>query len=358
MIAKHPYEDQPEKAFWSKAVARRNSFEIGELWQPKFTIGANTKIATFGSCFAQHFGRALRRRNFSWLNTEPAPHGMKATSAEKFNYGIFTCRTGNIYTTSLLLQWLAWAHDPSSIPEQFWHNGKRYFDPFRPTIEPDGFASVDELIRSRVQTAQSLREAVERADIFVFTLGLTESWVDTRGWEYPVCPGTAAGKFDPMHHAFVNQPYREIRAALASAIKRMKEINKKLRILLTVSPVPLTATGTEKHVLVATMQSKSTLRAVAGELADSLPYADYFPSYEIINSPAFGGAFFEPNKRSVSAFGVNFVMEQFFHSIGAAAPQVPKSTSEPTPKLRSVEKQRWDAKCDEELLEAFSGSGQ
>ena len=58
----HPYESLPDKSFWSTAVARRNMFDIGELWDPRFVFDPRMKVATFGSCFAQHIGKALEAR--------------------------------------------------------------------------------------------------------------------------------------------------------------------------------------------------------------------------------------------------------------------------------------------------------
>lgn len=43
---------------------------------------------------------------------------------------------------------------------------------------------------------------------------------------------------------------------------------------------------------------------------------DYFPSYELINSPAAKGMFFEKNEREINKVGVDFVMGQFFSSYG------------------------------------------
>ena len=136
-------------------------------------------------------------------------------------------------------------------------------------------------------------------------------------------------------------------------ITTIVRVNPSLKFILTVSPVPLTATMSGKHVLVATMESKSILRAVAGELAASRNDIDYFPSYEIINSPSFKGSFFEPNQRNVNPYGVNFVMESFFKCLNStyedkSVHKEQKVESEPSPVNISN-----DTYCEEELLESF-----
>jgi hypothetical protein len=337
----NPYRSLPTKAFWKSAVAERSMFDIRDLWEPKFPIRRSEQIATYGSCFAAHISAALRARGFNWLNAEPAPQGMSERNAARFNYNLFSARTGNIYTASLLKQWVEWAFDPTRVPEEIWTAAGRFYDPFRPRIEPEGFASESELRNSRAQALVSLRRSVLEARHFVFTLGLTETWMNSeRGYEYQLCPGTAAGDFDPGRHAFRRMTFAQIHASLTGAISLMKKCNPQLDFILTVSPVPLVASCSGRHVLVATMESKAILRAVAAEMG-RLPYVDYFPSYEMISSPVFKGAFFGPDQRSVHARGVDFVMDQFFCSLVSSEPVPRRAGGSPA--------------CDEELLAAFGG---
>ena len=466
----NPYSTLRKEAFWRTAVADCNQFEIKGLWKPRFQIDPKMKVATFGSCFAQHIGRALAANGFQWMDAEPGPRGLSVENRKRFNYGIFSARTGNIYTTALLYQWLAWAVGIADVPTEVWDHDGRFYDPFRPSIEPDGFASREELFQSRKITLKALNTIVQTCDVFVFTLGLTEAWVNNRkGYEYAVCPGTVAGSFDPSQHRFHNHDFTSIRSNLIEAVKLISERNHRARFLFTVSPVPLTATMSGEHVAVATMASKSILRAVAQDaISDPVSYLhhsfldatwkiygevkkvsdgirialpspnpflgikkqtepvadgmiplalkcktdhagilmvsvssasasrkhgqtwkinlksglnqitmklnappgtdrpwvwldiggiqdgvtfmdvkteeriDYFPSYEIINSPIFGGNFFEPNRRNVSHYGVNFVMSHFFASLGKLA-----SLGSAAPK----ELDEFEALCDEEMLD-------
>lgn len=348
----NPYNSLDEKAFWKLAIANRSPFDITNLWDPKFSITPKDKIVTFGSCFAQHIGKALQERGFSWYNTEPAPRRIPDEILKSFNYNVFSSRTGNIYTTSLLKQWTEWAIKETETPAEFWIKNNRIYDPFRPNIEPDGFKNVEEMRASRDQAIKSFRQAIAEAKYFIFTLGLTESWVHrVNNYEYPMCPGTIAGDFDPTLHKFSNQDYNFIIRNLIDAMDLMRSINVKLKFIFTVSPVPLTATNSGQHVLVATMSSKSILRAVAGKLA-TRPGADYFPSYEIINSPVFKGMFFEPNQRSVNPVGVKFVMDSFFNSL------LHKYNTEnirPTMIKDEISRKKDDLVCEEELLGAFGG---
>lgn len=350
----NPYKSLEERAFWAPSVGRRHMLDISDLWRPQFKINAKSKISTFGSCFAQHFSRALVKRGFTWFDGEPAPIGLSEQDTVRFNYGVFSARTGNIYTTSLLLQWTSWALEQSVPPDEVWEKGGRFFDPFRPQIEPDGFASREEVLVSRNVCIAAFRRAILVADTFVFTLGLTESWWNADlGYEYPVCPGAVAEEFSHPSHEFRNQEYPQIQQNLLQAISLMRKQNRGLRFLLTVSPVPLTATNSGNHVLVATMDSKSRLRAVAGQIARTVQRVDYFPSYEIINAPPFRGMFFEPNQRNVNHSGVDFVMKSFFEGLGLRSVSAAAAPEEPEPKPKRGRKSAADLVCEEEMLAAF-----
>ena len=199
--------------------------------------------------------------------------------------------------------------------------------------EADGGATLDaihqhigELIKRRVgdRRIDAIEKAVTEASCFVFTMGLTEAWQDAAGVTYPACPGTVRGRFDAGRQVFANFSYPEVYRDLSAAIALARKANPTLRILLTVSPQPLTATATGGHVLTANTHSKSVLRAVAGQLAVEHEYVDYFPAYELITGIPFRGASFEPNLRTVTAEGVDLVMRCFIDAVtGEAAMAAP-----------------------------------
>jgi hypothetical protein len=355
----NPYEALPLKAFWRSAIAERDPSQIDGLWSPKFPIAPEERIVTAGSCFAQHIGRALVDAGYAWYDAEPAPAQLSEEAARKFNYGIFSFRTGNIYTVALLHQWVSWAFGASPPSSEVWAEDGRFYDPFRPAIEPRGFASETELFVARDWTLRAIRNALSKASVFVFTLGLTEAWRNKRdGAVYPVCPGTVAGAFDPQLCEFLNYRYAEIRRDLQDTVDIIRAKNPGIRFLLTVSPVPLVATASAHHVLVATTYSKSTLRAVAGDLAAERADIDYFPAYEIVSGFPFKGMFYGPNLRSVTNEGVEFVMNSFFAGLGMrpAAERVAATADSRCEAVAPTVTPAEDLVCEELALEAFAGS--
>jgi hypothetical protein len=315
-------------------------------------------IATAGSCFAQHIARHARGRGYNVIDTEPAPQGVPDSLAKKYGYSLFSARFGNIYSVRQLLQLLRECLGQWTPSNAIWEHRGRFFDAMRPSVEPLGLASDCEVRAHRGSHLTYVRRMFEMTDVLIFTLGLTESWVDAAsGTVYPTAPGTIAGDFDPQRCLFKNFRYDEILADFREFWALLKSIRAGVKAILTVSPVPLTATATKNHVLVATTYSKSVLRAVAGTLADENDDIDYFPSYEIIAGHPSRGFFFDGNLRSVAAAGVEVVMGHFFGQHGpvgrvAAAPAVtPKQAQTAAPTKVTIGHN--EAFCDEALLEAF-----
>ena len=69
---------------------------------------------------------------------------------------------------------------------------------------------------------------------------------------------------------------------MCKTVEILAELNPEVKIVVTVSPVPMNTTFTAQDVLVANTYSKSTLRVVAQHLCDNYEYVDYFPSYEMV----------------------------------------------------------------------------
>lgn len=319
--------------------------DITDWYSKKFPL-EKKRIATAGSCFAQHIGRELREKGFDYVDVEPAPDFLNKSYWLDFGYGMYSARYGNVYTPRQLLQLTQRALGEFSPLESAWNKDSGFVDPFRPTIEPEPFSSIDEVEVHRKHHLKSVAKLFEVSDVFVFTLGLTEAWLSIQdGAVYPVCPGTAGGEFDQAKYRLVNFSYPEVRKDMEAFFSRVRKINPKMQFLLTVSPVPLMATATPQQVVVATMYSKSVLRAVAGFLAEKYPYVDYFPSYEIISSHVMRGKFYNSDMRSVTQVGVDHVMKQFFKE---HIPPVKKSAPGDSPETNEE-----DLVCDEELLAVF-----
>lgn len=347
----HPYSDQPGKAWWKNIAGAPHPLQIDQWYTAKFPM-AGLRIATGGSCFAQHIGARLRAQGFDYVDVEPAPPLLDPAEAATLGYGIYSARYGNLYTARQLLQLLQRAVGRFEPAASHWTVADGFVDPFRPTIEPP-HQSAEAVSALRVDHLARVAKLFAGVDAFVFTLGLTEAWLDASdGAVYPVAPGVCGGDFDPGQHVFKNFSATEVEDDLRDFVALVREINPRIRLLLTVSPVPLAATATGDNVVVANMYSKSALRAAAGAVAAADPAIDYFPSYEIIAAHVMRSQFYNADLRTVNEAGVDHVMAQFFAQhpppvrTDAAAATASAGTA-------SAERHADDIACDEDLLDAL-----
>lgn len=346
----HPYADLPRTAFWKSAVAEGDREGFPGLYTPRFPITRTTRVATAGSCFAQHVTRYLRLAGVQVMDGEPAPRPMTEALRRAYAYDLFSFRAGNIYTARQMAQLMAEAADGRGEAEVWQRADGRFVDALRPRVEPEGLESAEEVRLLRRDHLARVADTLRQTDVLIFTLGLAEAWEDTEtGRIYPVCPGVAGGTFDPDRHRLRRFRAEEIAADLAEILRLGGGFNPDMRLLLTVSPVPLVATATGQHVLSATVAGKSILRAGVEAALTDLDGVDYVPSYEVITHPASGGPFFEANLRSVSLAGVEKVMAIFLeaHGLldGAAAPPAPD------PRESEADEEVDDLICEELLYQ-------
>ena len=244
-----------------------------------FSFVPKTESATAGSCFAQHIARTLIKADYNYFVAEPAPDSMPPDAAAARGYGLFSARFGNVYSARQLLQLFQRAYGEFSPDDLAWARPDgRFVDPFRPQVEPDGYDSPAAVAAARAEHFAGVRRMFEQTVLFVFTVGLTEAWMaKSDGAVFPVAPDVVTSSLDSGAYKFVNFTVSDIIADLDSFIARLRDFNPDVRLLFTVSPVPLVATYEHRHVLVATTYSKSAIRAALDEVVGKYDFADYFP---------------------------------------------------------------------------------
>jgi hypothetical protein len=321
--------------------------KVDPVVRSRVKISRQDKVATAGSCFAQHISAALVQNGFQYYVAEEAA-GLSAEEARMRHFGVFSARYGNIYTPRQLLQLFDRAYGTFTPSESFWEKKDGHFiDPFRPNIEPTGFESIQELQHSRALHFSAVRDMFENLDVFVFTLGLTEAWRNrVDGAIFPFAPGVVAGALNPTIHEFINLCLLEVVTDIQAFIDKLSQINPRARVILTVSPVPLIATFEDRHVLVSTTYSKSVLRVAAEEICRNNLQCEYFPSYEIITGNYTRGQYFEDDLRSIKAEGVDHVMRLFLYHCS-----VESSAHEFEQDFNSEHKYVNDTICDEEIID-------
>lgn len=356
-VYEQPYTSLPDKAFWRRTVVAPKPTEVDPVGVFDLDIRPNTKVATAGSCFAQHIARYLKQSGYNYFIAEPGHSIVPGAIRKTNNYGLFSCRYGNIYTARQLWQLFRRAYGEFTPQEDVWHEGPGVFlDPFRPTTQPGGFSSEKEMRLDRAQHLAAVRHMFETMDVFVFTLGLTECWrARSDGAVFPLCPGVQGGEFDADRYEFYNQPVEEVIADLTLFRRALARVNPDAQIIFTVSPVPLVATAEpSENVLSATTYSKSVLRVAAEALKRRFDNVHYFPSYEIITGAFNRGAYYASDLRNVLEDGVAHVMGLFMKYAtaqdGAIEPAGQVESAEAADDFVSMSEKLVEVECDEIAL--------
>lgn len=245
-------------------------------FQPRFMLEPGQRIFTIGSCFARNIERTLADRGF------------------------------DIPTLSLQIDKADWHGDPAAIlnnyvppaiaPQIRWAFGMETFDIERHAVEvmPGrhfdlqltlGFRpiSAEALIRRRDKISAIYRNLAS-SHVVLITLGLIEAWFDNRSGLYINCaPPKGAARSDPARFELHVLDYNEVTRALEELVSLLDQVcPRDYRVILTVSPVPLTATFTRADVAVANSYSKSVLRAAVEPFVAGREHIEYFPSYESV----------------------------------------------------------------------------
>lgn len=350
-MTEDPYKSAEDRAFWSRSVARTFS-PAGTVDATAFRLGRDDRFMSAGSCFASNVRRYLESWGYDYTVTE-STHPQWPESAETLYYDAFSARYGNVYTARQMVQLLQRSLGTFQPTEEFWETPEgEFIDPYRPGLAHRAW-SPGEFRALTAQHLAAVRTAVERSTVFVFTLGLTEAWRSSEdGAVFPACPGTVSGEFDPGRHEFVNFGVDDVTGDLRTMVADLRSINPSIRVVLTVSPVPLVATASGRHVLTATSYSKSVLRVAADQVAGEDPGIVYFPAYELVLGPQNRTSPFEEDLRSVREPVIATVMSGFASSL-LGEPSVPEPASPGTSPdgIRTLVEDAVEAECEEMMAD-------
>jgi GSCFA family len=348
-----PYNGLPERSFFRNSILRQG--ELGMERDSNFAMTPSTRVMSAGSCFAARIANFIRMSGVTYLGADDRIAN-DGESIQEEAPSLFSLRYGNIYTTKHLLQLLQRAIGRLSVepPITCDRNG-RFRNLLRPSVL--SYASPEILRADDLAHLSNVKALLGEADVFIFTLGLTEYWMDSEtGLALPSTPGCGHGEFDPKRHRFHNASLSEVVDELQHCLALLQQINPNLRVLLTLSPVPLVATYTPVSAVEATFYSKSLLRqAIASTIASPPRNAAYFPSYEIITNPHVIAENFEEDMRSVSEAGVARVMAHFRHRYLASdgecgAIEIPSLSIDPQISIATAAHTEVNPVCDEENI--------
>lgn len=279
-----PKPQEPNLKLWEDFIT-----SPGLTTEKKKIIGDHDAIFTMGSCFALEvraaFERAGRQVFPAYTSVDfdsqtqvfdkipersLTPHYDTFVIRQEFEaaFGLWPERDEGIWSVR------------NSAVNQILGQDEVFQDPYRKMTYAKSRALLSDL---SAKITDVMRQGIEKSSLIVITLGLTEVWQHKATLKY-LCrpPGTGYGgglglaKF--RQSTFIEN-YSNVTATLDLLFANHPEKN----VVLTVSPVPLAATYSKTDVATANMESKSILRAVAGQVCREYQNVHYFPSYEMAN---------------------------------------------------------------------------
>lgn len=246
--------------------------------KPSFQILPTDTVFTIGSCFARNVETALIENNMTVLSRDFDLGEVGDSVDEAANFF-------NKYSIHSIYNELKWALERDSFPgERVLYpssGGQPYFDAQMGQSRLD--FPLDQVLAFRHRYLDAMAQ-VKDADVIIITLGYVETWYDNElGIYLNVIPPIEILRAQPERFNFRVLGYAEILETLHQLYALLKKHREKpLKMLMTVSPVPLLATFRDVDVLVANAYSKSVQRAVLEQFVTEVPEVDYFPSYEFV----------------------------------------------------------------------------
>jgi hypothetical protein len=228
---------------------------LGDGWLPaEPLISRATRVVAIGSCFARYF--------ILWL----AEHGFNESMPQSPYNALL--RFGSLFES------------PASVAQQFrWAFGE---------LDDKAVVWIDknkEVFEASEERRQLVRDTLLATDVLILTLGLSEVWYDRVTGE-PLWRALPVDQFDPGRHVFRVETMAQTLQWL-EAIERLRARHvPDMKIIFTVSPVPLAVTFRPVSALTANSASKAIVRAALDEFLRNHQEevgrrAFYFPSYEL-----------------------------------------------------------------------------
>jgi hypothetical protein len=261
-------------------------------------LGDDDAVFTMGSCFAEeirtalvsenircvpNYNRIAFDRNVAVVDTLP--------EREHMNYY-------NTFTIKLQFEQILdiWQQDPDDYWEigrlsrkvAAWDGVPNFQDPYRRLV----VARTPELLQHLIQEiVKEMRRAFNEARAFIFTFGMTEVFRNRRSGRV-VCQRPAyaggGGLSETERH---DSSFAENLENVRSIVKMIRNRKPAAPIILSVSPVPLARTFGNRDVVTASMEGKSILRAVLGQVTREFEGVAYLPSYEYVTLLGAVGGF-------------------------------------------------------------------
>lgn len=249
-----------------------------KLPNPDFTIDHQHSLLSIGSCFSENIGRKF---NYFKFNIQVNPFGQQYNPLS-VAAGIERLLRNKEYTNSDLI-----------FHNELYHSFDHHSD-FSSANEVDALQHINQAFRKSAH-------ALLHANYLFLTFGTAHYFEHTESSKIVSnCHKFPAKTF----HQKLATP-NEIVDALNTALLALMEVNPKLKVIFTVSPVRYFAFGHFENSL-----SKAHLFTAIGELLANNAAFSYFPAYEIIMDELRDYRFYADDMIHPNAIAIEYVWEK------------------------------------------------
>ena len=211
------------------------------LKEDKF-ICKHTKFFTMGSCFARSISKTLIKQGFTSNHME------------------ITEFVNTTFANRAFVDWLTDHSDNISANARF-----------KELLPPHWSAE---------NTIQIIRDS----DVFIMTLGVAPAFFDRKTGEFILPrPSSLNSRMLAEQYNYRTTTVQENVDNVLYLIKFIRSLSSKIKIIITVSPIPMAASFEYESCIQADCLSKSIMRLVAHEVVNNSKIANilYWPSFEI-----------------------------------------------------------------------------
>lgn len=271
-------------------------------------VSRQTKIGSAGSCFAVEIAKVLQQQGFAYVVTEAnddVNNGvMLDTPITEPELARFSAAYGLLFNSPSFCQLAERAFGVRSFEPLLIDADGCYVDPYREGVR---FKDAHAYLANAPKHLAAVREALTQCEVFIITLGLNECWQLLDGSFISRNP--RANMYHMVQHRVLTVD--ENIDYIQRFYDLVKAHNPAFKLIISVSPVPLMATGrhSEQHIISANCHSKSVLRVAADALVQRNADMYYLPSYELVTECSESP--WQDDYRHVTAETVARVIEMF-----------------------------------------------
>lgn len=247
--------------------------------QAPFGISHSDTVLCIGSCFTEHIGGRLAEGKFPVLLNP---------------FGIVYNPVSMAECLEKLLAEVQFSESELFENQGLWHNWAHHGHFSKPT-RPDALAAMNE-------AAARAADFLKRTNRLLLTLGTATVFaLRETGQIVANCH-----KMPPRIFEKRRLSVPEIADSLAVALQKLRAQNPDLQAVLTVSPVRHLRDGFAEN-----QRSKAACLLACAELCERLPFAHYFPAYELVLDDLRDYRFFEADMVHPNGQAIEY-MWQFF----------------------------------------------